>query len=386
MGAIDHVRHLAETIGPRGSTTAAEAQAADYAEAVLSGAGLQPITESFRSPRSAWLPYALFSALMLMAVALHLVGQEFASLLLVLFSVSSALLELSFRANPLRWLLPTGQSQNVSSRIRPKASSRRQVLLLGHLDSHRTPLVFSSPGWLKVFRVLVPLGLAASFGLLLLIAARFFDPEPLWRNLSLAPAVVFLLNLAITVQADLTPYSHGANDNASGAGVVLSLAERLAADPLPNTETWVVLTGCEEVGCHGAEAFARKHAADLEGAVWLTIDAVGGGRTRLTLISKETFLLPVPSDPQLLQLGEEVAADHPELGAQLRGFAGAYTESVMGAKYGHPVLTFIAVGAEGLPPEWHRTTDVVQRIDESALARCEAFVWEMLQRLDRAGA
>ncbi len=53
MSAMDHVRYLAETIGPRGSTTPQEAQAAQYAADVLRRLGLEPTVEPFTSAKSA---------------------------------------------------------------------------------------------------------------------------------------------------------------------------------------------------------------------------------------------------------------------------------------------------------------------------------------------
>ena len=74
MTSMDHIRHLAETIGPRGSTTPKEAEAARYAAQVLRQIGLEPVTESFTSARSAWYPYALFSGLVLIGELLFWIG------------------------------------------------------------------------------------------------------------------------------------------------------------------------------------------------------------------------------------------------------------------------------------------------------------------------
>jgi Zn-dependent M28 family amino/carboxypeptidase len=82
--------------------------------------------------------------------------------------------------------------------------------------------------------------------------------------------------LALTAQPDTTPFTHGANDNASGAAIVLSLAERLAREPLARTEVWALGSGCEEVGSYGAQAFADAHRGDLPGLVAISIDNVGG--------------------------------------------------------------------------------------------------------------
>lgn len=62
---MNHIRHLAETIGPRGSTTPSEAQAAQYTTHVLRESGVEPTIEAFESARSAWYPYALYAGLLL---------------------------------------------------------------------------------------------------------------------------------------------------------------------------------------------------------------------------------------------------------------------------------------------------------------------------------
>jgi len=63
MSTMNHVRYLAETIGSRGSTTQKEKAAAQYASQVLERAGLKPVTKTFTSARSSYLPYALFSGI-----------------------------------------------------------------------------------------------------------------------------------------------------------------------------------------------------------------------------------------------------------------------------------------------------------------------------------
>ena len=69
MSAMDHDAALAVEFGPRGSTTEGEARAAEYAGKVLADCGLEPEFNRFTNARSAWHPYALFSRLMLLALA-----------------------------------------------------------------------------------------------------------------------------------------------------------------------------------------------------------------------------------------------------------------------------------------------------------------------------
>ncbi|MCS7287159.1 MAG: M28 family peptidase [Anaerolineae bacterium] len=385
MSAMEHVRYLAENIGPRGSTTEKEIEAAHYAFKVLAQEGLNPALEPFSSARSAWHPYALFSFLALLSEILFFAIERWGALIafvLTFISLISVLLELTFRPSPLRLLLPRGRSQNVVARIPPKGEVREKVVLMGHLDTHRTPLVFSSERWLKLFTVLVPLGLISALALTGLFLAGTFFPLPALKFASLPFALIILGIFLITLQADFTPYTPGANDNASGAGIVLNIASRLARSPLERTEVWVVLSGCEEVGCYGAEAFARAHKKELGRAIWLVLDSVGGKGAGPVYIVKETFLLTSRSDRELLALADKIASSYPELGAYSKSFRGAYTEGAIGVKHGFRVLTLVGLRRDGILPGWHRPADTVENLDPEVLEKTEKFVWELLREID----
>jgi len=203
-----------------------------------------------------------------------------------------------------------------------------------------------------------------------------------WRLLSLPPSAIALGLFLLTLQADLSPFTPGANDNATGAGIVLSVADRLSRAPLTHTSVWAVLSGCEEVGCYGADAFARAHLEELGRAAWIALDSVGSAGAGPAYLTRETFLLSTLADPGLLTLADCVASRHPELGACGRPFQGAYTEGSIGAKYGFPVLTLTSVAADGSLADWHRPSDVADNVDGDAVRRSEMFLWELLQELD----
>ena len=207
----------------RGSTTRQEAEAGRYAARVLREAGLEPVIETFVSARSSYYPYALFAGLILAGEMLFWLGGRWgaaAALALTLFAIVSGVLELAFRPNPLRWLLPKGKSQNVFAWICPQSEVREQVVLLGHLDSNRTPLLFSSDGWVRFLGIIVPLCLISAVLLMVLFAIGIMAPGLAWRLVSLPCALPILVLWLLMLQADLTPYSAGANDNATAAGVV----------------------------------------------------------------------------------------------------------------------------------------------------------------------
>jgi hypothetical protein len=386
VDTMDHIRHLSEEIGSRGSTTTKEKAAASYAAEVLQKLGLDPIIEPFISARSNWHPYALFSGLIIVSTLFFLFGDRWGTivaLILASLSLLSTLLELSFRPNPLRWILPTGNSQNTWARITPSGNPSKKVVLMGHLDTHRTPVAFSTDTWVKIFSILVPLGLISSIILLVLFVIGLFDPGSLWRFLSIPFLVIFMAFLGITFQADLTPYAPGANDNASGAAIVLHLAERLKAEPLDLTTVWAVLNGCEEVGCYGAEAFARTHKNEIQDAFWIAVDSVGARDTVPNYLTKETFFLTTQSDPELLTLAERIAVNHPDLGAVPYHFKGAFTDGAIGGKYGFRVLTLLSLQPDGGLPDWHKPTDVIENVDPDVVQKNETFLWELLHAIDK---
>ncbi len=382
---LEHIRHLSVNIGPRGSTTAAEAAAAAYAWGVLDKLHLSPRMQRLTSATSAWRPFALAVTLALLAVAVYPLAGRVTAILATLLAATtlvSAYLDLNFTTNPIRWLLPKRSSQNVWAVIPAAGTPTQRLVLVGHLDSHRTPFVFRSPLHLRVFQVLVTAGFVSMAALVLLYIAGSIVQSDIIYLISLAPAALLILDLIMTVQPDMTPYTPGANDNASGAALVLTLAERLKDEPLANTEVWAVNSGCEEVGCYGAAAFLREHRGELGDACFIALDTVAGPGSGPCYITREGMTRPYRSDPGLAALADQIAADQPELGAYSKVMPLGFTEGAIGIKNGMPSLTFVNLRPDGVLPYWHRPDDVFENVDADVLARTQAFVWELLQRID----
>jgi hypothetical protein len=187
------------------------------------------------------------------------------------------------------------QSINVVARSpEPPAAgppaARARLYLVAHSDSKSQALPL-------VARML----LIALAGLAAVVFASLTLLRPLWPGVTSAAALAGLFALVVGVVvlflflAGAGNASPGAIDNASGAGLVLHLAEVLAeARPLLDV-TWLV-TGAEELGVVGATAFvlSEQRAGRLAqaggngGAYVLNFDGigaagrlalVGGGRT-----------------------------------------------------------------------------------------------------------
>lgn len=387
--ALNHVHHLSVTIGPRGSTTDQERAGHQYVQETLESLGYAPTEEQFISALSAYQPFFLGLGATLIGWGLFYTqgpAGALAAAVLGLGTTVSIALELFARDNPLRWLSPVGVSQNVFAVAPAGGEPKRRAVIAAHVDSHRTPLIWASRGFFRAYRVITTLGTISLALLVVLFLWGLFAPESdLPRVISVYPAGVLGFAFALVVQGHYTRFSPGANDNASGVGVLLALAERLKAEPLPITEVILLATGCEEVGAYGMADFLRRHRDEFKDAEYLVVDNVGGNRTGPCYLRSEGLAFPVKPDGELLALADRLAQEIPTLGAYSVHQQGAYTDAIHVLNAGLPALAVVGYTRHGWIPDWHNKSDTFERVDPAALDRTEAFVWELLQRLD-AGA
>lgn len=394
MSLLEHIRHLCEDIGPRGSATEGEAKAADYVQRCLGELGLQPERHAVLSATSAYAPYILVTGATLLGAFLFWQPQPVgaaAAFVLAATALGITLLELTFKDNLLRWVIPTGWSQNILATVPATAQDEKRppILITAHLDTHRTPLLFSSPAWRRVFRVIMPAGLGCMAALVVIFAIGIFSPARTLRELALAPSAVVAAIFLLMIQAAASPFTRGANDNASGVAVALDLAAKLVQHPLQHRDVIVAFTACEEVGAYGAEALIRAQRHKLRGAIHLVIDHVGGlpGRNfGPTVVRSEKFLRRVACDPHLVQMAQRIADARPDLCAMVRDFDLAYSELSIGAKYGLRTLGLIGLTPEGDLPNWHTSADVIGNLNEATLERTAEFAWHLLQAIDAEDA
>lgn len=388
--AMDHVRELSVSIGPRPSTGEGERRAAEYIERAMRRKGTETRTEAFQSIQSGWRPFAIASAMAVFSEAIFLFGSSGwwkLSLALTTTALTCAVLQLLFIPNPLMWLMSKGESQNVWTRVEPLTGTGQRLVITSHYDTHRTPLAYSSPAWIKIFRSLTTLGMG-SFALLFgcYLAGLLLAEGSGWlrvvQAVSLVPAAVHVLVLGLTLQADTTPHTPGANDNATGVGTLLELAERFANRPAVGTEIWFVATGCEEVGLWGAAAFFEAHTRELDGAMQINIDNVGGKDCGPCFIDQEVMLATYRSDAKLLALADELVRERPELRAARKSYQGAYTDGAIGIKHGLPTITFLGLGPDGWIPNLHQMSDVIEHVDPDTVARTTDFVEALVRRID----
>jgi hypothetical protein len=380
---LRHVRHLAKDIGPRGSTTEGERQASDYCNRTLADFGLKVQMETFSSARSIYHPHLLAALTMLFAFAVYpLYGRLSAGIaaLLSLIALASDLMELSFRDNIFRRLVPKGPSQNVIATVPPAREHRKDLVLIGHVDSHRTPIIFRSQRWVSVYQSFTTVAFVLFLAqVLLYILGTITQWGWIWPVTTLC-AVCAVLLAALCIQADRTPFSAGANDNATGAGLVLALGENLRNEPLQHTRVWLVCSGCEEVQHYGSIDFFQRHKADLHNPVVLVLESLGcAGPAWLV---KEGIVIPFRADRGLINLAERLSEEHPEFGAYPTQIKGGNTEMADALRAGIPAITLMGMGPRGETPYWHQVEDTFDKMDPEVMERAYAFAWALIQTLD----
>jgi hypothetical protein len=387
--ALEYAQTLART--SRGSATQTEKQAADYILAELKSLDVKDVKlEPFLGLRSIWLFLAL-------ALGLALVGHaafwmlraplgDYLALIVTLlaFGLSGFLIwrKFTFRSYPMRNNLPHAPSQNVVAVIPPRGEVHRQVVLVGHLDSHRAVFWFASNFMVALFTILSVITLygvylaMGAYLLAVLTRLQFFA----WLVLTLA--LFHFLGWFTGVTADLGRYSPGANDNASGLGTLLALAERLRSQPLQNTEIWLAFTGCEESGCDGLLSLIREHGEVLREALFIDFEMVGIGDS-LRYIREEGNLrrqhIPGEVETLLQEVGETFGIKPVSTPP-----VGAFTEAGALWEHGFKAVCLSAYYQKSpLLPEWHRLTDTPDRLQVDALERIQELAWALLLRLDQ---
>jgi hypothetical protein len=376
--AMATISELAERIGPRRPTGPGERAAAEALAARLRASGLDARAEPFTGYATFAAPFAIILGL---ALAPEVMPRRWRVRRAALAALAAAglLSEGSLVRTPISRALSRRQSRNVVATIEPRGESRRTLCLVAHMDSSRSGLIFHPRvvAWM-------PRWIAASSGLVLLQA--LLEPlaalAPARKLLGLARGGL-LASLGLLAERELRGIDvDGANDNASGCGVVVALARRLAADRPRSTRVVVLLTGCEEAGTLGAQAF--RDSRDTRGWMFLNIDSVGGAGS-VRFLRREGVIAKWRADAGMVAAADRVAERRPELRlAPEDSPAGlTYDSSPIHAAGGRAMTISVQ---DGFIPDLHQPTDVLANVDRDGVGRTLAAGAELVAAIDRGEA
>ena len=290
--------------------------------------------------------------------------------------------ELSFWRLSLSNVLPKRVSQNVYGRVAPKTESRKKLVVIGHLDTHRTPIFFR-PGLVRYLpAILMGVVISVVLKALVFLVGTVVGGHSVVVVVSLLLDIPMALALAAMLHGDIfSPFTEGANDNATGAALVLSLAERFVSDPLEQTEYWALCTGCEEATLTGIRSFLDKHGEELKDAYFVDLECLGIGELRY--ITYEGMLKKYYSNPGLVQAAAEAAEKIGAPGITAAPLRRGYTETAVVLGRGFRGVTIMAFPA-GLDevPHWHQVSDRFENIDSQTLDKAMRYLVALARELD----
>jgi hypothetical protein len=283
------------------------------------------------------------------------------------------------RWTPLSRALSRRPSQNVTATIEPSGEARRTLCLMGHLDTSRSGLMFDP----RFVRWLTPWISVQTAGVVAQAAEPLLSSRSAGRTLVAGARAVVAAGLVLLAERELRGSDvPGANDNASGTAVCVELARQLAAERLAHTRVVLLLTGCEESGVLGAQAFLRSR--DTNDWLFLNLDNLGAGD--LHFLAREGIVQKWDADPGLSGIAARISSARPELGLARsdRQIGLTYDATPVLARGGR-ALTLVAA-RDGVIPNYHWPTDTVANVDPRALATAIEVGGEIVAAVERGEA
>lgn len=348
---MDAIRALTEEIGPRLACSKEEGRASSWCAARLDELGYEVEVEAFPSRPHYQSWYAVY--LGTSAAGAALLGiMPGATLILGLIGI--LLYARDAEGRPL--IKPSkSSSQNVIART--PGVERPRMVVVAHVDSARSSLSFHPSTVANLRTSIVGLHLVLAAVPVLGAAGWVAEVGRGIPGFFWIPAVLLAgyLLFAMTLQLHAVtrmPVVAGANDNASGVEVLL----RLAATHPPST--WFLVTGSEEAGMLGIQAYIEAHSEEIAEACHLNIDNVGAG----TVIAayEEGILRPHRADRALLAAAEEA-------GAEERSYVSLPTDATVLLARKYRAVSLLAVDDRGVLPNWHWPSDVAGNIEWETL-------------------
>ncbi|MCU0654381.1 MAG: M28 family metallopeptidase [Polyangiaceae bacterium] len=305
--------------------------------------------------------------------------------LIVAFSFFS---EAVLRRHVLRGLWPEVQSRNLLATLPAEGAPRRRIVLLAHVDSAFTGLMFHPPilkaiakpppSFLPFLKKQLLLPLVC---VLLLAAIELLQTgAPVWLRVALCipVALVFLLNAEVVLRNQVVP---GAADNLSGCAAQIVLAEAWADEAPGDVEVVFAFTGAEEAGTGGAAHLARTMGWDPKITEVLVLDTLSNGEL-FVLEEGELFRVPIP--PSLFQEARLAALDVGLPPPEPYAVPAGATDALPFLVEGYRAMALTCLDREQhAPRNYHHPLDTADRVDPDQLRASTRLAAQLLRRLGR---
>jgi hypothetical protein len=379
-----HLRRLVERLSelPRIAGGDGERRAAALIAGELEALGCAPGSEAVRVHGTYWWPIGLPLTAALAA------GTRGGRWGVLAGALAGALVadDVSIGRRPLRRLLPGRETSNLLVEFGDGAAER-VLMVTAHYDAAHSGLVFHPELPRMILRRLPPQVRArakttpptmwgAVAGPLAIAAGSLLRARSL-RLLGLLTTAGYAAAMADVGLRGVVP---GANDNASGVAVLLSLARWLSANPPANVRVMLLFTGSEESILEGMAAWMRRNRASLAPAQTSVICLDTVGSPHLALLEGEGMLRMHDYDQPWLEYLHACAADESiELMRGLR-FRNA-TDGLLTQRAGFPTAMLGSVDELKIPTEYHWRTDTPERVDYGSVADAARICRRAIERL-----
>jgi hypothetical protein len=367
----------------RPTASEGEREAAQWVMARLDGAGAPSRLEEEDSNGGYWWPLGLTAAAGVVAGIAALRGRRVLGAALGAAACAAAIDDLPPRGRRLRRALPKRRAWNVVGSI-GREDARRTVVVVAHHDTAHAGLVFHP----ALPRIADRLGI---------LERNDTSPPLMWPvvagggvvaagavtgSRTLARIGTVLSALVAAAMADLGARDAvpGANDNATGAVALISLARALAARPPERSRVMFVSTS-EEATCEGMHHFAARHFPSLprDDTFFVNLDTLGS--PHLIVLRGEGMFGVREYPAEALELADTLAD---ELGISL--FPNLRlrnaTDGVYPLAAGYPCVSIASCTELKQPANYHWATDVPENVEYGTVADAIRLTEALVRRLD----
>jgi hypothetical protein len=190
------------------------------------------------------------------------------------------------------------------------------------------------------------------------------------RGLARAGAAVAALNIVLGADIARNRIVPGANDNLSGVGALVALAERLTSDPVRGLRVALASCGAEEVLQGGVYGFVERHLQPRDPqCTWLlNLDTIGSPEL-LMLEGEGPFFMHDYTDPSFRDLVARVAERATGVPLRRGARARASTDSIVPSRAGYPTATLVSWEPDTkLQTNYHLPTDIPEHVRYDTVA------------------
>lgn len=378
-----HVLYLSRRIGPRGAKSDQEAAAASYILKTMSESGAEVELETF----SCWSSdlHVLLVLYALSVVAYLLILKSWLTSL-ILSTIALFLFQLeTFSWSTISKLYPRSKALNVVGKVKPTEARKRLVVLVANYDTPKSSPFARTP---RLYRFLYSISFLAMIVIVLLsilgvIAKITHAQEELTFKIWLLGSpfgffllIFFLILLGGELRGRHTP---GANDNASGVGVMLSVIASISARPLEFTEVWGVATARGSAGGRGMVELIRRHRSLLKNSYIINLDHLGRGKMKA--LTREGAIFGFGSSRRLRKLVFQAANRSKDTQISEGRCRIKKSDALVAIARGYRAITIGGMD-DGIYGGWKSRLDTYPRIQRDCLDHAVKLVDNLLEEID----